>query len=103
MSGLMALFLAVAAGMGLGLFYFGGLWLTVGRLPTCRWPSPLVLASFVGRTAVVVVGFYFVMGGRWERMLACLVGFIMARKFLISRVRPEREPTVPRGREGAQI
>ncbi len=103
MNEFMALFLAGAAGMGLGLFYFGGLWLTVGRLPTCRWPSPLVLASFVGRTAVVVVGFYFVMGGRWERILACLVGFIMARKFLIARVRPEREPAVPRGREGAQI
>jgi F1F0 ATPase subunit 2 len=86
--------------MGLGLFYFGGLWLTVRQLPTCRWPAPLLLGSFVGRTAVVLVGFYVVMRGRWERVLACLAGFIMVRLFLVSRLRPEQVPNVPRGKEG---
>jgi F1F0 ATPase subunit 2 len=86
--------------MGLGLFYFGGLWLTVRQLPTCRWPAPLLVGSFLGRTALTLVGFYLIMGGRWERMLACLVGFMMARLFLVSRLRPERVPAIPRGREG---
>ena len=99
MSPFLPLVLAWAAGIGLGLFYFGGLWLTVRQLPTCRWPAPLLLGSFVGRTAVVLVGFYFVMGGRWERMLACLVGFIMARLFLVSRLRPQRLPDIPHGKE----
>jgi F1F0 ATPase subunit 2 len=99
MSPFIPLVLAWAAGMGLGLFYFGGLWLTLRQLPTCRWAAPLLLASFVGRTAVVLVGFYLVMGGRWERILACLVGFILVRLFLVSRLRPERVPDIPRGKE----
>lgn len=90
MSSLVALFLASAAGMALGLFYFGGLWLTVRQLGTQRYAVALFLASFVGRTAVVLAGFYFVMGGRWERVLACLAGFIVVRQLLVSRLRPER-------------
>ena len=87
------------AGMGLGLFYFGGLWLTIRQLPTCRWPVPVLLGSYVGRMAVVLVGFYFVMGGRWERVLACLVGFMMARFLLVARLRPERLADASAGKE----
>ncbi len=100
MSGFIMLILAGIAGVGLGLFYFGGLWLTVRRLPDSDWPALLFLGSFVGRTALTVLGFYLVMDGRWERVLACLVGFIMARQFLISRLRPGRAPAVARGSEG---
>lgn len=99
MSHLLPLVLAGVAGMGLGLLYFGGLWLTIRQLPTCRWPAALFLGSFVVRTAVVVIGFYFVMNGRWERILACLVGFIMVRLLLVSRLRPERLPEFPPGKE----
>ena len=95
MSGFMALGLAVAAGLGLGLLYFGGLWLTVRRLPGSGRPALLFAGSFAGRTAVTIAGFYLVMDGHWERMLACLAGFLIARQFLISRLRP------PLG-EGAQ-
>lgn len=95
MSPILPITLAWVAGLGLGLFYFGGLWLTVQRLPTWRWPIPLVLASFAGRTAVVVVGFYFVMDGQWERMLACLAGFVMVRLFLVSRMRTELASHLP--------
>lgn len=93
--------LACAAGMALGLFYFGGLWLTVRRLARQRRPLPLFLGSFLGRTALVVAGFYFVMGGRWERMLACLAGFIMARLLLTSRLRREASPVPPQQAGGA--
>jgi F1F0 ATPase subunit 2 len=102
MSGFVTLVLAGGAGVGLGLFYFGGLWLTVRRLSDCGRPSLLFLGSFAGRTALTLMVFYLVMDGRWERMLACLVGFIAARQFLISRLRPEREPAIARGREGVQ-
>ncbi len=97
MGPLVPLALAWAAGIGLGLFYFGGLWLTVRQLPTCRWPVPMVMASFVLRTAVVVLGFYAVMGGHWERVLACLVGFAMVRLFMVSRLRAEQASQFPRG------
>jgi len=100
MNPFIALVLAWGAGMGLGLFYFGGLWLTVRQLPTRRYSVPLFLGSFVGRTAVVLAGFYFVMDGRWERVLACLAGFIMVRQLLVSRLRSERIADGPRGKEG---
>ncbi len=90
---------ALIAGIGLGLFYFGGLWLTMRRLPTTRWPVPLALSSFLGRTAIVLVGFYFVMGGRWERVVVCLVGFLMARFLLTSRLRPDRLAGSSTGKE----
>lgn len=99
MSPFLTLALALVAGMGLGLFYFGGLWLTVRQLPTSRWVMPLVLSSFVGRTAVVLVGFYFVMGGHWERVVVCLVGFLMARFLLVSRLRPDRLANGTAGKE----
>lgn len=99
MSPVIPLVLAWVAGVGLGLFYFGGLWLTIRQLPTCRWPAPLLVGSFVGRMAVVLFGFYFVMDGRWERVLACLIGFVIARHLLISQLRPERVPDIPRGKE----
>ena len=88
MSELLRLPAAGAAGAALGLFYFGGLWLTVRRLPRSRRPGLLLLGSFLVRSAVVVPGFYFVMGGRWERLLACLVGFLAARTVLLVLLRP---------------
>jgi len=95
MSQYMPLALAWAAGVGLGLFYFGCLWLTVKQLATHSRPIPWFLGSFLVRTAAVVAGFYFVMGGRWERMLVCLVGFVMARLLLTSRLRPARHAGRP--------
>ncbi|NVM21540.1 MAG: ATP synthase subunit I [Desulfobacterales bacterium] len=80
--------IALISGFGLGIFYFGGLWLTVGKLPTARRPALLSLASFFGRFGVVLVGFYFVMGGHWERLLACLLGFLATRSILVRRWGP---------------
>ena len=102
MNGFMHLVVAGAAGAGLGLFYFGGLWLTVRRLADSRRPALLFAGSFVGRMTLTLLGFYLVMDGHWERILACLVSFIMVRQLLIARLRPERERTVPPGGEGVQ-
>jgi len=99
MSPLLLPVLAWVAGLGLGLFYFGGLWLTIRRLPTCRRPAPMLIGSYVGRTALVLVGFYFVMGDRWERIAACVLGFMVARQILIARLRPDPTPDAPRGNE----
>ncbi|HSF29119.1 MAG TPA: ATP synthase subunit I [Candidatus Tectomicrobia bacterium] len=76
---------AFVAGLGLGLFYFGGLWLTVRELPTMRWPGLWLMASFVGRTVLSLVGFYLAMGGRWERLVACFLGFLLARTLVVRR------------------
>jgi F1F0 ATPase subunit 2 len=85
-----ALPLALAAGAGilLGAVYFGGLWLTVRRLPTSRRPALTVVVSLAARVAILLGGTYLVMDGRVERLLACLVGIVVARLILVRLVRP---------------
>jgi F1F0 ATPase subunit 2 len=77
--------LALLVGTGLGLFYFGGLWLTVQRLPTVRYPVLLALGSFFMRTLAALLGFYVVMSGSWARLLVCFAGFLVIRTLLASR------------------
>ncbi len=37
------------------------------------------------RMSIVLAGFYFVGRGHWERLVACLLGFIIAR-FIVMRL-----------------
>ena len=83
---------AFIVGSGLGAFYFGALWLTVQRLPRARRPWLLTLGSFWIRLAVTMSGFYFVMQGRWENLLACLLGFLLMRQLLVRHYRPKESP-----------
>jgi F1F0 ATPase subunit 2 len=87
---LLALALPLVAGIALGLFFFGGLWWTVQRLMVSAYPGPLALGSLVIRTVISVAGFYWVMDGSWERLLACTAGFLIARVLMVRRLRPVR-------------
>lgn len=81
--------IAFTAGAGLGLFFFGGLWMTVQRLPRARHPALLAAGSLLLRVSLSVVGFYLVMDGYWERLLVCLAGFVLM-KVLLVRHRTDR-------------
>jgi len=96
MTTVVILLLALVAGLGLGLIFFGGLWLTVRQLADTRHPWLLFAMSFVVRLALVVAGMYLVMDNSWQRMLACLAGFIIMRQAMLSRLRPGRLPKVCR-------
>jgi F1F0 ATPase subunit 2 len=85
----LALLLAFAAGLVLGLFYFGGLWWTVNRVATAGQPGLLMLVSMLLRSAVVLAGFWLVMGGQIDRLIACMVGFFVMRTILVRRLRPQ--------------
>lgn len=89
MAELTPIVVALFAGFGLGLLFFGGLWLTVRALPRSRYPAALMLGSFWGRTAVVVAGFILAIARRWQNALVCLVGFLIAR-LLLARWIPHR-------------
>jgi len=77
--------IAFAAGLLLGLFYFGSLWMTVQGLVKVKKPALLSFVSFFVRTGLTLTGFFFVMSGHWERALACMFGFLVMRKILTHR------------------
>ncbi|RJP16058.1 MAG: ATP synthase subunit I [Candidatus Abyssobacteria bacterium SURF_5] len=78
--------LALPAGMLLGLFYFGLLWITVRSLASARAPALHLAVSFVIRGSVCMLGFYLIMQGHWERLLIALLGFVLMRKILVRRL-----------------
>ncbi len=84
------------SGMVLGLFYFGGLWLTVKRLPFAARPALLTLCSYLIRLGVTFAGFYVLAAGSWERLLAVLCGFMVMRIVLVRFWKPVGNE-LPRG------
>jgi len=81
----LTLALAGMAGLLLGAIFFGGLWWTVRLGVTSKRPALLFLGSMLLRTGVVIAGFYVVSDGHWQRLLACLFGFAIAR-FIVTRL-----------------
>lgn len=76
------LVVAGAVGLVLGAVFFGGLWWTVRKGVSSPRPALWFLGSMLLRMGIVLAGFYFVGGGRWQRLLVCLLGFVIAR-FLV--------------------
>ena len=81
------LIVALVVGMALGAFYFGGLWITVRRIPTMPMPAIWLALSFAVRTAAVLSGFYVVADGNWERLVISVAGFLIARMLVIRNLR----------------
>jgi len=79
MPGPLGFVVILLAGAALGVVFFGGLWLTVRALPHSRHATLLALASYWGRTLLVVGGLLLAMDSSWQRALICLSGFTVAR------------------------
>ena len=81
------LLFAALTGLVLGGLFFGSLWWTVRRMlssgPSVLWQ----LGGLLVRVAVILLGFYAVGAGHWERLLACLVGFLVAKLAAIRMTR----------------
>ncbi|HEY5112588.1 MAG TPA: ATP synthase subunit I [Coriobacteriia bacterium] len=88
MNDLMAPALAWLAGGLLGTLFFGGLWWTTCRGVSAKQPALWFLLSTLLRTSIVLAGFYLVAGRHWERLLWCLLGFVMARLVVVHLTRP---------------
>jgi F1F0 ATPase subunit 2 len=84
--------IALVAGMALGAAFFAGLWWTVRRGIAASQPAFWFVGSLVLRTAMVLAGFMFISGGDWRRLVACLVGFAMARPIVTRLTRPPEGP-----------
>lgn len=93
--------LALMAGLLFGAIFFGGLWWTVRKGVSSKQPALWFFPSLLLRMAVVLVGFYLVGRGHWERLVACLLGFIIARVVVTLLTRPPVERQISVGKESS--
>jgi F1F0 ATPase subunit 2 len=73
---------AWSVGVLLGGLFFGGLWWTTREGLASPRPALWFFGSLLVRMSVTVLGFYTV-----ERLLLCLLGFVMARVAVLSVTR----------------
>ena len=88
-----------SAGVGLGVIFFGGLWWTVRKGVSSKQPVLWFFGSLLLRISIVLIGFYFVSGHQWRRLLLCLLGFVMARMVVIRLTRSPGENQTHPARE----
>jgi len=86
------LLLAGLAGGLLGAIFFGGLWWTVRKGLTSKQPAFWFLGSMLLRTGIVLAGFYVVANQHMERLVVCLLGFVMARLVVTYVTRRAEDP-----------
>ena len=89
----LGLTLSLVAGVLLGAIFFGGLWWTIRKGVSSKQPALWFLGSLLLRTSIALAGFYFVGRGQWERLLVCLVGFLIARLIMTRFTRAPETPT----------
>jgi F1F0 ATPase subunit 2 len=99
MSDTFRLVLAWLAGAGLGGMFFGGLWWTVRAGMSSQRPALLFLGSAVLRMGAAVGGFFLVSGGNWQRLLLCLLGFVIAKPVVTWVTRPPGQDRTRRDQE----
>ena len=95
--------LVVAGLLGgmVGTAFFCGLWWTIRKGVASAQPAVWFLGSLLLRMSIVLTGFYFVGHGRWERLVACLLGFLTARFAVTHLTRPTLETQFSAGLEGS--
>jgi len=82
------LLLSWLVGAILGTFFFGGLWWTVRKAVSSDKPALWILASLVLRMTVALGGFLLVANRSWQRMVFCMLGFVVARMVVMRITRP---------------
>lgn len=83
---------ALTAGLLLGALFFGGLWWTIRKGVASSRPALWFFGSLLVRMSITLAGIYFVAGNHWERFLACLLGFVIARPVVTLLTRPKVRP-----------
>jgi F1F0 ATPase subunit 2 len=92
---------ALAAGVLLGAMFYGGLWWTVSRRISSKRVALWLLGSLLARMGVALAGFYVVSAGHWQRLLVCLLGFVLARVAVSWLTRAPGENRPPQVLEGS--
>ncbi|MCA1766532.1 MAG: ATP synthase subunit I [Desulfobulbaceae bacterium] len=92
------IFRGAVVGIFAGAGYFGGLWWTVRRLPSCGHPGRLLFGSFLCRALMAGGVLFMVAGARPLIYAGAALGFIAARMAMIRLYGPDATgPAVERG------
>jgi F1F0 ATPase subunit 2 len=89
MNDFLVVILTFGAGLLLGSFFFGGLWWTVKKGMHSQRPALWFGGSLIIRLGVTLTGFYFISDKQWQRILICLIGFLIARLIITRLTRSE--------------
>ena len=92
---------ALLAGAVLGAMFYGGLWWTVRRGVSSGRAALWFLCSLLLRTGAALAGFYVVANGQWQRLLLCLLGFVIARLAVTWLTRTPRQNRPPHALESS--
>jgi F1F0 ATPase subunit 2 len=87
------LMVALVTGLLLGTMFFGGLWWTVQKGVSSKRPALWFVGSLLVRSSIALAGFYFIARSHWQRLIVCLVGFIVARFIVMRLSRSAEKPT----------
>lgn len=86
----------VLIGLGLGIVtgvvFFGGLQWTLSSLPRVRRPVLLASASFLVRSAFVVILFLVVSDGSLPRILSAMLAMLAVRTAMVAVARRSLDP-----------
>lgn len=74
--------IALLSGFGLGIVFFGGLWITIKKTIGKNYAGLWIAVSSFIRMAITLAGFYFASQGNVQRLLICVAAFI-ATRFLV--------------------
>ena len=74
-------------GMGLGtvaaLLYFGGLWITVRKLPMAQHPLRRYAVSLLLRMSILGIAFACLLRGSWQQTVAAATAFLLVRLAIV--------------------
>ena len=85
---------AALGGAALGAIFYEGLYCTIRWAIESTAPALWFSASFLLRTALVLVGFHTLSGGNWQRLTAALAGFLLARVLVTAHRSAERRKSL---------
>jgi F1F0 ATPase subunit 2 len=88
MNEILLLIAALGAGAALGALFFAGLWWTVNKGVSSRGAALWFSGSLLLRLSLALTGFYLVAGSHWQRLLACVLGFFIARRVATALTQP---------------
>lgn len=71
-----------------GFLFFGGLYLTVNKIGTVRYPALLMILSLFVRLAVLTAGLFLIADGGIKNLLSAMAGILIVRFLLIIKLGP---------------